>query len=63
MGKKLKVITACWGVTVAVGIVVTALLVLIGWEDKIWPFCLIHFTMGATVIFIAFWPVFSNKLK
>ena len=63
MGKKLKVITACWGVTVAVGIVVAALLVLFGWEDRIRTFCLIHFTMGATVIFIVFWPVFSNKLK
>jgi len=63
MVRKIKIIMACWATVVVVAIIVAALLVLLGFQDKIETFFYVHFTGGAALIFIILWPVYSKRLK
>ena len=63
MLRKLKIIIACWGTVIALAIIVSIFFVLLGMEEKIELFFYLHFSVGAVVIFILFWPFFSKRMK
>ncbi len=61
--RKLKIIIACWATVVATAIVISLLLVSFGLENRMQLFFYFHFTIGAVIIFILFWPFYSKRLK
>jgi len=63
MSRKIKIIIACWGTVVATAIFITIFLVLLGMEDKIELFFYLHFSVGAVIIFLVFWPIYSKRMK
>lgn len=63
MTRKIKLIAACLATVVASLIIISALLVFLGLEDKIELFFQLHLSVGAVVIFILFWPFYSKRLK
>lgn len=63
MNKKLKIFMACWAIVGVSAIIISALLVLFGMEAKMQIFFYIHFSIGAVVVFIIFWPFFSKRLE
>ena len=63
MWRKVKIIIACWGTVVAIAIIISFLLILLGMEDKIELFFYLHFSLGAVTVFLIFWPFYSKRLK
>lgn len=61
--QNIKVFIACGGTLVALALIITSLLALIGLEDKIEMFFYLHFTVGAVVVFLVFWPFYSKRMK
>ncbi|WP_041280503.1 hypothetical protein [Desulfosudis oleivorans] len=63
MKRKIKIIFACWGTVVGIAIVSSMLLILFGMEEKIEVFFYLHFSVGAVIVFILFWPFYSKRMK
>lgn len=63
MQRKFKIIFACWATVIAIAILFSMFMVLLGMEDKIETFFYIHFTAGIVVVFLIFWPLYSKWLK
>jgi len=61
--RKLKIFIACGGTVVAIALIISSFFALIGIEDKIELYFYLHFTIGAVVIFLIFWPFYSKKMK
>jgi len=63
MWKKIKIAIACWGTVVAAAIIFSMLLVFFGMKSKIELFFYLHFSIGAVIIFLIFWPFYSKRIK
>jgi hypothetical protein len=61
--RKIKLTIACWGTVVAIAILCSALLIFLGMGDKIKIFFYLHFSIGALIIFLIFWPFYSKRMK
>ncbi len=63
VGTKVKIIMACWGTFIAIGIILVTFLIMLGIEDKIEIFLYLYNTIGLITIFLLFWPFYSKRLK
>ena len=63
MWRKIKIAIACWGTVIAIGLIFSSFLSLFGMQDKIKMFIYLHFTIGACLIFIICWPLYSKRMK
>jgi len=63
MWKKIKIAIACWATVVVIAIIFSIFLVLLGMKDKIELFFYLHFSVGAILIFLIFWPFYSKRMK
>lgn len=63
MSRKLKIFMACWGTVAALAALFTILLIIFGMINRIELFFYLHFTIGAVIIFLIFWPFYSKRLK
>lgn len=63
MWRIFQLIIACTGTVVAIGLIITIILILIGRVALIKLFFYLHFTIGTVIIFVIFWPYYSKKMK
>jgi hypothetical protein len=61
--RNIKIFFACWVTVGALAIIISLLLVILGMEKWMGMFFYLHFTIGAVVVFILFWPFYSKRLK
>jgi uncharacterized membrane protein len=63
MWRKLQLIIVCGATVVATGLIITTVLILFGRTDLIELYFYLHFSIGAVIVFIIFWPYYSKKMK
>ena len=61
--RKVKILIACWGAFVAIGIIISVFLILVGMDDQFDTVLKYYFTVGVAVVFLICWPLFSKYMK
>jgi len=63
MSKTMKNICACWATVVGLGMIIGFVLFAIDKTEFIETYFYFHFTIGAVLVFLIFWPFYSKRLK
>ena len=61
--RRVKILIACWGVFVAIGIIISVFLVVTGMDDKFDIVLKYYFSIGVVVVLLVCWPFFSKHMK
>ncbi len=58
-----KIVIACLGGVVAIGIILCLVMVFMGEGESLGTVLSFYFPWGSIVVFFGFWPIFSKHLK